>query len=227
MRTEYQREPSTVFAAHDRQPGSAGIASSFIKQPEGGSVPDPLAIHAVTASDRIQRDGMAWAMIRLLQAGRMYDDFVGSAERYGLPVRFLRRVGRDYDISFGSSSAVNAWLNSMTLEEKDLESAGQMAPVLPIGEGSAIRTVYEEATHAYLDPVSDEPEFDCFIGAGERHYESARTTGGAAATDPGRLFQEAVANCVAHRASVWWLTFEFFSIYMSMAANDPAAAGRA
>ncbi|OPY82841.1 MAG: hypothetical protein A4E65_00748 [Syntrophorhabdus sp. PtaU1.Bin153] len=203
-----------------------GLLQAFIKQPEGGLAPDLLAIHAVPGPDCIQRNGMAWAMIRMLQARQMYNDFVRSAERYGLPVRFLRRVGRDYDISFGSSSAVNTWLNSMTLEEADLESASQMAPVSPAGEGSAIRTIYEEATHAYLDLASDEPGFNRFIGAGERHYEGARTRGGTVTTDPGRVFQEAAANYVAHRVSVWWSTFESLSIYTSMTASDPAAAGR-
>lgn len=203
-----------------------GLLRPGIEALQPGLDLDPLDIHPMTGPTHIQRNGMAWAVIRMIQARQMYDDFVRNAERYGLPVRFLRRVGRDYDISFGSSSAVNTWFNSMTLEEEDLESASRMAPTLPIGEGSAIRTIYEEATHAYLDLLSDEPRFSRFIGVGERHYRGARTTGGTVTTDPGRVFQEAAANYVAHRAATWWLTFESLSIYTSMAASDPAAASR-
>jgi len=203
-----------------------GLLRPGIEALQPGLDLDPLDIHPMAGPVRIQRNGMAWAVIRMMQARQMYDDFVRNAERYGLPVRFLRRVGRDYDISFGSSSAVNTWLNSMTLEDRDLESASQMAPALPMGEGSAVRTIYEEATHAYLDLLSDEPRFSHFISAGERHYQGARTAGGTVTTDPGRVFQEAAANYVAHRAATWWSSFESLSIYTSTAASDPAAAGR-
>ena len=186
----------------------------------------PLAIRPLSGPARIQRNGMAYAYIRQLQARQLYDSFVGNAERYGLPVRFLRRVGRNYSIGFGSSSAVNYWLNTMTLEEEDLRSASQMAPTLPVGEASAIRTIYEEATHAYLDLVSNEPRFSRFIAAGERHYQGARTTRGTTTTDPGRVFQEAAGTYVAHRAAVWWSTFESLSIFAGMSSSDPAAASR-
>jgi hypothetical protein len=174
----------------------------------------------------VQRNGGAYVYIRQLQARQLYDQFVRNAQRYGLPVRFLRRVGRDYSISFGSSSAVNYWLNTMTLEESDLRSASQMAPTLPVGEASAIRTIYEEATHAYLDLVSDEPRFRRFITAGEQHYQGAPTARGTTTTDPGRVFQEAAANYVAHRAATWWSTFESLSIHAAGARANPAYARR-
>lgn len=207
---------------HERE--ADGVAPAVLASSSLGIV--PLAIRPLSEPVRIQRNGGASAYIRRLQAKQMYDNFVTNAERYGLPVRFLRRVGRDYDISFGSSSAVNYWLNTMTLEETDLRSASQMAPDLPIGEASSIRTIYEEATHAYLDLVSNEQRFSLFIAAGERHYRGAPMTGGKITTDPGRVFQEAAANYVANRAATWWSTFESLSIYASLASRDPAAAGR-
>lgn len=169
---------------------------------------------------------MAFAYIRELQARQMYNDFVRNAERYGLPVRFLRQVGRDYAISYGSSSDVNTWLNTMTLEEEDLRSASQMAPAFSIGEASAIRAIYEEATHAYFDRVSDETRFSRLITAGERHYLGAQTTESAITTDPCRVFQEAAGTYVGHRAAVWWSTFESLSIYARMASADAAVGQR-
>jgi hypothetical protein len=186
----------------------------------------PPTVNSVSDPFLIQRNGAAYVMIRQLQAKQMYDDFVRNAERYGLPVRFLRRVGRDYSISFGSSSAVNPWFNTMTLEEEELRSGSQMAPALPIGEATAIQTIYHEATHAYLDLLSNDPRFSQFITAGEQHYQGARTTQGATTTDPERVFHEAAASYVGHRAATWWSTFESLSIYVSMARTNPAAAGR-
>jgi hypothetical protein len=201
------------------------VAERVMRMPEPKALP---VIRPLNGPARIQRNVLpSYEYIqRLQQARRMYDDFIRNAERYGLPARFLRRVGRDYSISFGSSSEVNYWLNTMTLEESDLHSASQMAPTLPFGESSAIRTIYEEATHAYLDLVSNEPRFSRFIAAGERHYQGARTTRGMVTSDPGRVFQEAAANYVAHRVANWWLTFESLSIFTSMASSDAAAAGR-
>ncbi len=210
-------QPRDIYEREADGMPAAGTASS-------GLGLAPLAIRPLNGLARIQRNGPLG--IRQWQAKQMYDDFVRNAERYGLPVRFLRRAGRDYDISFGGSSEVNYWLNTMTLEEENLRSASQMAPTLPFGEVSAIRTIYEEATHAYLDLVSDEPRFSRFIAAGERHYSGASTTRGTVTKDPVRVFQEAAAVYVAHRAATWWLTFESLSIYASMASSEPVAFGR-
>jgi len=186
----------------------------------------PVAIRPLSGQTRIQRQGGTYGLLQQWAAKRMYNDFIRNAEIYGLPVRFLRRVGRDYGISFGRSSRVCLTLNMMTLEEAVLQSASQIALTLPYGGISAIRTIYEEATHAYLDMVSDEPRFSRFIAEGVRHYQDARTTGGEITTDPWQVFQEAAGIYVGHRAAIWWSTFESLVINASIACSDPAAAGR-
>lgn len=186
----------------------------------------PVAIRPLSGQTRIQRQGGTYGLLQQWAAKRMYNDFIRNAEIYGLPVRFLRRVGRDYGISFGRSSRVCLTLNMMTLEEADLQSASQIALTYPFGGTSAIRTIYEEATHAYLDMVSNEPRFSRFIAEGVRHYQDARTTGGEITTDPWQVFQEAAGIYVGHRAAIWWSTFESLVINASIACSGPAAAGR-
>jgi len=161
-----------------------------------------------------------------MQCKQMYDDLIHNAEKYGLPVKLLRRVSRDYSIGFGDSSVVNATLNTMTLEEEDLSSASQMSPTWPIDVSSGLRTIYEEATHAYLDIISDEPRFSRFIEKGEQHYKGALTTKSKVTTDPMRVFQEAAGGYVGHRVFSWWLTFELLSIYVSKAIVNEAFAAR-
>lgn len=175
----------------------------------------------------VQRNGAdALALIRRLEARQKYMNFIANAERYGLPVRFLRHVARRYTIDYGSSDEVNAFFNEMTLEEQTLRSVEGMSPAPPFGEASGIRTIYEESAHAFIDLMENDPRFKAFISAGERHYKGAPVSGRRVTSDPERVFNEAAANYVAHRVASWWTAFKNLSIYIAMSAASPVQARR-
>jgi hypothetical protein len=162
---------------------------------------------------------------RHLAAKSQFKEFTRRVEAHGLPVKLLQRVGRDYTFLVGSHEHVNPILNTIMLDQNTLESAAGAAPGKPIGESSAIRTVYEEATHAYLDLVADTPKFRRFIAGGERHYTGARTTEGVPNTDPMRVFQEAAGTYVGHRAALWWTVYDQLAAYVH-GSRDSAYAAR-
>jgi len=169
----------------------------------------PSVRPAPGAGSVVQRNS---GLIPLLDARRVYRDFVTNADKYGLPVKFLRRVGRDYTIGIGDDST-NTILNTIGFSQSTLESAEHLAPALPLGASTAVLIIYHEATHAYLDLVENDPKVKIFITAGETHYKGAPLTTGKATSSPGRVFQEAAADYVSRRAATWWSTFQNLSIY--------------
>ena len=158
-------------------------------------------------------------------ARNMYLAFVHNAERYGLPIGFLRQVGRDYRIVFGEPG-VRYNINLMSLPRDELHGACGLEIGAEVGEEQHIRLVYEESVHAYLDLVADQPRFQQFIAEGERHYQGAPMRGGGTTSDPWQVFQEAAANYVGHRVSVWYGVFDLLSIFAASIRADPEVAER-
>lgn len=159
--------------------------------------------------------------LRPRTARQRYQEFIDNAERYGMPVRFLRYVERNYGIASGGSDAVTPAINLMSLEEETLQSVEHISPMPPFGEGTGVQTIYHESTHAYFDLLSGEPAVSDVIRHGEAHYEEAPLQGGGTGDDPERIFQEAAASYVGHRVSTWWLAFEELS--MAVAGRFPDA----
>jgi hypothetical protein len=153
--------------------------------------------------------------------------FIKAAERHDLPVGFLRYVSQSsYTYSTSdSSSYVLPTFNHMVLEEGAVESGANLALPLPMGESSAVQTIYHETTHAWLDLKENDPEVSALMKHGETYYRSAPLLRGAAkADDPSRLFHEAMGSYVGHRAGSYWAALEGLSIVNNLATKgiDPA-----
>jgi len=148
--------------------------------------------------------------------------FIANAEYYGLPVNFLRIVGRSYTLNMngpGRAQRADVWTNSMYLDRSTYDLLVDMNVDLPVGESTAILTAYHESTHAYLDLKENEAAFKTFIADGEKHYKDAPMVGDTTSRDPKRVFQEAAASYVGNRASTWWLAFEMLAILTTTLAS--------
>jgi hypothetical protein len=147
-----------------------------------------------------------------------FSDFIVRAEQYQLPVGFLRTISRSsYTFSYGDSAYVSPWTNRMVLELSTLELGRDMAPSLPMGEAPAVQTLYHESTHAWLDLQEDTPKVVKLVEEGETYYKDAPLTGGQKADDPERVFQEAMASYVGHRAATYWSALESLTLAEDMA----------
>lgn len=197
-------------------------ANQFINS--GESLSRVFIVSSRHSAQRVQCNGRDTESIRRqTEAKQRYLNFIIDAEKYGLPVSFMKRVGREYRISYGSD-AVFYYLNSMFLEEETLNRVRKMSPDKPYGEGTGIYLIYEESTHAYLDLVSDEPKYKQFIARGKTYYQGAPIKGGRKTTDPDRVFNEAAASYVGSRVATWWSAFEMLSLYISKASSNPTKA---
>jgi hypothetical protein len=132
-----------------------------------------------------------------------FEQFVQQVESYGMPAIFLRLVATKY--TFGQTSGIsntNTWLNNMDLDDSDVATLlARFRPGGTLGESTTIGTLYHESTHAYLDLRDGEKKFKDFIRDGENYYKGASLAGGKTANDPDRIFQEAAASYVGHRAA--------------------------
>ncbi|MEP6730878.1 MAG: DUF4157 domain-containing protein [bacterium] len=150
--------------------------------------------------------------------------FIETADLYGLPVQFLKKVGAAYDFETnakGDSPVTHPWTHTMKMSADVYEGINTLDPVGPIGTQD-LDTAYHESTHAYLrDLMQNDPTFKIFIEAGIKDYEHApmmdTSTGKSAGEtqDKERLFQEAAAEYVAGRAGGWWSAFLELSQYIA------------
>jgi hypothetical protein len=137
-----------------------------------------------------------------------FSNFIAAAERSGLPVGFLRRIGQsNYGFSYGESSYVLLSRDLIVLQKGDLERGANLAPPLP-SESSQLATLYHESTHAWLDLAKNESAVTKLFDEGRMHYEAAPLKNGAKADDPERLFHEAMGVYVGHRVAVYWQALE-------------------
>lgn len=147
-----------------------------------------------------------------------YRTIMNNVESHKLPTEFMKKVYENY--SFFSLSQendyINPYLNYMNLTQDTLDDAlkgsGEEVPRKPINGAPGIGTIYHESTHAYLDLMEDDPEFENFIERGEAYYKDAPLRDGTFADDPERVFQEAAASYVGTRVSNWWSAYEMLSI---------------
>lgn len=149
-----------------------------------------------------------------LMAKMAFRGFIVDAERWGLPVGLLRTVASSsYSYEFDSETAVSPWTNTMSFQKSELDGVAKMSPDLPLGEQTSVLNIYHEATHAWFDLKEDEPRVKSLLAHGHTYYDRAPLTGGKAADDPDRVFQEAMASYVGHRAASWWAALEKMTIY--------------
>jgi hypothetical protein len=138
--------------------------------------------------------------------------FVANADYFGLPVGFLKAVGKSY--SFGvrwtdGPSETDVYFNKITLSSAGVyDQLVDLAYGPPRGVTSALLTAYHEGSHAYLDLKEDDPRFKAFVAGGLAHYKGAPLKDGTTCRDPERLLTEAVAAYVAERAVTWWMAFD-------------------
>jgi hypothetical protein len=147
--------------------------------------------------------------------GWYFNRFVEQVDSYEMPARFLRVVAKKY--TFGETSGIsytNTWLNTMDINESQLASLKSgFRPGGTLGESTMILTLYHESTHAYLDLKENEQKFKEFIRDGTAYYRLAPLQGGGTADDPDRIFQEAAASYVAHRAATWYGAYDEIESY--------------
>ncbi len=156
----------------------------------------------------------------------LYRAFIANAEFYGMPVTFLRAVGKGYTFQGTATAgpfadeAANVFLNTITLRSDTYDALADLDIEKPFGEATALQTVYHESTHAYLDLMENDPKFAAFIKEGVSYYTGAPLKGGGVSRTPDRLFQEAVASYVGNRVASWWLAFEVLTSLASAPRTD-------
>src|SRR4051794_18192615 len=102
-----------------------------------------------------------------LMAKMGFRGFIGDAERFGLPVGFLRAVAASsYTYEFGDETAVSPWTNTMSFEKQELDGVANMSPSTPYGESTSVLNIYHEGTHAWLDIQEDQPKVSALIAHG-------------------------------------------------------------
>jgi hypothetical protein len=93
----------------------------------------------------------------------------------------------------------------MTLEPEELASVeGMSLPAYTVAV-HGITNIYHEGTHAWVDIYSGRPDVARLVANEGKYYAGASMKDGDEAHDPPRVFQEAIASYVGHRASSYWL----------------------
>jgi hypothetical protein len=157
--------------------------------------------------------------------------FVGNAAYFGMPVNFLKAVGKSYRFGvrmFGGSSQTDTYLNMIDLSSASVyDQLVGMKYGPPRGVASALLTAYHEGSHAYLDIKENEASFKTFIADGKAYYKDAPLDDGTASKNPERLLTEVVATYVSERAVAWWAAFDSLaSLTAEAEAGKGTQAGR-
>lgn len=149
-----------------------------------------------------------------------FDSFMSDADRYGMPVRFLRYVrpriavatngivpGQRFAVPSTGETHYNDVLNLMDVDTRDADglAAFHTASAAP----SAVGDIYHEATHAYLDLRLEAHDrgISNILRDAESYYTGAPLQRGGQATNPALLAGEAAASFVGWCASAWWHAF--------------------
>lgn len=148
-----------------------------------------------------------------------------ALEAIGMPVRMLRYVTKNYTLWQTSGSAhVKHRLNVLSLKAAQYEELAALAPGGSTNEGTTVQTYYHESTHAYVDLMVEAKDADmiALVAHGEAYYRDApmKDPDLPVATDPYRLFQEAIASYVGHRAATWYGAHESLSTILGMLAES-------
>jgi hypothetical protein len=141
--------------------------------------------------------------------------FILEAEQYGMPVRFLKQVVREYDFGIdqdAGSDVTNTTLNGMTLSTSTI--MGLQHHSTSMADEVAVNTLYHESTHAYVDLV-DADETSMWADS-VQEYEGAKLKNGKIVDDPDRVIQEAAAEYVGWRASSVWSVLRMMSLQNTM-----------
>jgi len=162
-----------------------------------------------------------------------YRATVNDLKAQGLPVGFLEWVATKAETgeySMESSSPLSLLGNDKflpTFRKLNLDPAS-LEGWREIAKGGHVRvsstgSLIHEATHAYLDAKKEDKEYADFIAKGVEHYRNAALKGGGTATDPERIFQEAVASYVQWRISAYASARDQLQTYSQLAATGDYA----
>ena len=153
---------------------------------------------------------------------QIVENAIDRLGRFNMPVEFLRFIASSnysYSRTSGTDNA-NLVFNTVNFGNDVLRGLGNFRPGGTMGETSAILTFYHEMTHALLDLKEDDEPFRSFIQSGIRHYQNAPMRGGGTSGDESRLFQEAAASYVGHRAAKWYGTYELLEVYRETVSRN-------
>lgn len=95
----------------------------------------------------------------------MFAAFISNAEYYGMPVAFLRAVGKYVafkTIAENDIQSFRPYLNRLSLRQSTYDALADMNVQKPRGEAGAITGAYHEAAHAYLDSKKKRRELSSF-----------------------------------------------------------------
>lgn len=149
-----------------------------------------------------------------------FETAVADLDALGMPTRYLETVAAQYEFfgaSEGAGSYVRPVLDNLYLDPDTTRQMGDISDLESSSfASSGVQTLYHEAAHAYVDLVSDEPAWATFIAEGEAHYQDAPLSTGDTANDPHRVFHEAVAAYVGHRAAAYHGALSSLSTYRAM-----------
>jgi hypothetical protein len=145
---------------------------------------------------------------------KMYAAFIDNAEYYGLPVNFLKAVGKSAKLKAIADNEIQnfaTWFKTLNLQQTNYEVLAELNFDLHPGAAVAINPAYHESTHAYLYLKKNDAAFKQFSAEGEKYYTDAPLQDGTKCKDPERVFQEAASTYVGDHAASWWAAFESLS----------------
>lgn len=145
---------------------------------------------------------------------KMYAAFIDNAEYYGMPVTFLKAVGKSATLDAIADNKIQhftTWINTLNLRQTTYEALAELNVVKHHGDAAAIVGAYHESTHAYLYLKRHDAAFKQFSSEGEKYYTDAPMEDGTKCKDPEKLFQEAASSYVGDRAAGWWNTLDWLS----------------
>jgi len=162
-----------------------------------------------------------------------YRATVKDLKAQGMPVGFLEAVANKAEsgeYSMESSSLLSLLGNDKflpTFKKLNLDPAS-LEGWRKIANGDHVRasstgSLIHESTHAYLDSKNGDKEYADFIAKGVEHYRDAPLKGGGTATDPERIFQEAVASYVDSRIQAYARARDQLQAYSQLAATGQYA----
>jgi hypothetical protein len=151
--------------------------------------------------------------------------FFASAERYGLPTGFLREVDTGFCLNeaWFAGDSVYKLFNVMNLTGDTVLDL-QTLSTARVGGAAGVQTLYHESTHAWFQLKAKVATVAQVVRRGVEYYEGAPLEGGARADDAPRLFNEAAAGYVGHRAGHWWLCFQGLALLAVRDSGGPAVA---
>ena len=189
-------------------------------------MPQGVRPSVIAASPAIQRNVIIAAYERdRRKRTAQYHAFVSAVEAFGMPVRFLRSVGKEAKIHTERGSLdrylITPFEDTLRLTDETMNDVADMSLTRRSSQTLGVQTIYHESTHAYLYLHKNNEPIRSFYARGTQYYQGAGTAHKRTTSDPEMVFQEACAVYVGNRAAAWWLALYTLSMFIAKGMLTP------